>query len=205
MVNVIAPCFSLSATGLLGKALFYYDTKYGARVRTPKRTFVPPGSVWEVNQLWFRAASDRSKTLNREQRLAWEKAYPGACDSWRDIFMGKQIELWNLSPANNLTWPPVVAQSIGDIVFGCSRKFQNFRRWWFSEWDVEMAKRWGVGSLWWDKKNDATPPSSTDPYIFKEYTSYEFELQPGFTHYLWGGLRYIDGRYKAQLLEIHVY
>lgn len=201
MVSVIAPCFSLSASGTVGKALLYYDTKYGARIRTPKRRFTPPGTIWEVNKVWFEKANTRSKSLTREQRLAWQSAYPGMCDSWRDIFMGKQIEAWNLSPSNNLTWPQIVAQPVGDIEWSDGWwDYDNKYRFWMNEWDNKKFRAWTVGSLWWNILDNPRAPTADDPYFFRTYPAYSFEVQAGHTNYFWGGVRYVDGRFKADFL-----
>jgi len=62
MVVIIGPCFSLAATGGLGDALLYYDTKWGARVKFPKRTFKSLASAWVINKTWFKKASLRLLT-----------------------------------------------------------------------------------------------------------------------------------------------
>jgi len=107
MPNVFGPLLSLSASGAFGKTVFYYDTKYGARVRKVKGQFPSYGEAWEVNKEWFKKASDRFKTLTAIQKNAWKCEYHDVCDVYRDIFMGQQIEQWNLSPLNDLTWPNV--------------------------------------------------------------------------------------------------
>ena len=121
MPVLLGPLFSMSASGLFSKALLFYDTKYGARVRLPKKRFVPPNNVWEVNKEWFKKASDRVKTLTAIQKQAWKYEYLDICDVWRDIFMGQQIELWNLSPLNDLSWPnidcPVYTFSPGFVYY----------------------------------------------------------------------------------------
>ena len=50
MPNVFGPLLSLSASGAFGKTVFYYDTKYGARVRKVKGQFPSYGEAWEVNR-----------------------------------------------------------------------------------------------------------------------------------------------------------
>ena len=201
MTVLVGPCFSLAASGLVGKALLYYDTKYGARVRKPRSRFTPPGTAWEINKVWFKKASDRAKTLTREQKWAFRVAYPEICDSWRDIFMGKQIEFWNLSPLNDLTWPHVVAQRIGDIVFGSYEVTPLERRCWFEKYEIRKVETQTCGTLWWIKFNDASAPSPSDPYTFRRSYSNQFDLVNGRVNYLWGGVRYIDGTYKAQFIE----
>ena len=204
MVSVIAPAFSLSASGLLGKALFYYDTKYGARVRTPKRTFKPPGNVWEVNKAFFILASERAKSLTSWQKKAWERAYPGICDSWRDIFMGKQIEFWNLSPLNNLTWPPISPQDVGPITFNHGLEYVGSIYWTVDTVDDRKMRKWGVNWLWWRVLNNARQPVESDLVSQSSYPGYEFSFVAGSTNYLWAGMRYLNGTWKAVFLDSYV-
>ncbi len=206
MVTVIAPCFSLSASGLLGKALFYYDTKFGARVRIPKRTFVPPGSIWEVNKEFFKLANTRSKSLTKEQRLAWQKAYPGECDAWRDIFMGRQIEAWTLSPTNNLTWPLIHPPSVGDFTLeGYATGYAFEFKGWFVDYDYDLFRKWTVGSLWWDILDNPRAPIASDPYEFRTFPAAVWEGVVGHDNYFWGGVRYLDGTFAAVLIEKEVW
>jgi len=211
MTVLIGPCFSLSASGSVGKALLYYDTKFGARVRIVKRRFESPGVAWEINKSWFKMASDRAKGLDRWQKKAWGIAYSAICDSWRDIFMGKQIELWNLSPLNNITWPPVVAQGIGTINFseGVDKGLEV--KYYLAEYspggtklsNVEMLRRkekWAVGWVWFKVLNNAGSPTEADLDDTTEYPAHTFEFTEGATNYFWGGVRLIDGRFQAQFL-----
>lgn len=201
---VVGPCFSLSASGLLGKALLYYEHPWGARVRAPKKTFVPPAPIWEVNQVWFKAASDRSKTLNTWQKRAWEQAYPGICDNWRDIFMGKQIEYWNMSPLNDLTWPPVSPQDIGDLTFRSGTEFVGSIYWTLVDYDVVLMTKWVVSTLWWRILNNPRVPVESDLVAQKARFGNEFSFVAGNTNYLWGGVRYVNGTWKAQFLGSYV-
>jgi len=204
MTVLIGPCFSLSASGSVGKALLYYDTKFGARVRIVKRRFESPGVAWEINKSWFKMASDRAKGLDRWQKKAWSIAYSAICDSWRDIFMGKQIELWNLSPLNNITWPPLVAQGIGDIEFYEGTEFVQTIKFNAFEYDIKEKENWSVGWVWFKVLNNAGSPTEADLDDTTEYPAHTFEFTEGATNYLWGGVRLIDGRFQAQFLGSYV-
>lgn len=216
MVVVLGPCFSLSASGLMGKALLYYDTKYGARVRIPKRTFVPPAPIWEINIVWFKAASDRAKTLTTEQKWAWQKAYPGKCDAWRDIFMGKQIEWWNLSPQNDLTWPPLVAGNPGPITANEGTIFVGSVNTWLEAEDQVSFKKWCASWVWCRVLDNAGKPVDADVVKFRKvgrwygkepkgFTEfYNVDLLAGHTNYIWGGGRLIDGRLDVSLVGSYV-
>jgi len=204
MSVVVGPLFSMSASGLFKKALLFYDTKYGARVRAPKKTFVPPGNIWEVNIEWFKKASVRSKTLDFWQKRAWSLAYLSVCDVWRDIFMGKQIEAWNLSPLNDLTWPLVDIKDVGPITFAHGMEFEGEVRWWVETINGILREKYSVGYLWWKVLDDDREPVEDDLVKATLKSSYEFEFTAGHDNYLWGGVRYINGSYKAVFLKKYV-
>lgn len=201
MPVLAGPLFSLTASGLFGKCLLYYDTRYGARVRSPKKYFVPPGSIWEVNKEWFKKASIRSKILNKFQKHAWQWAYPQACDTWRDLFMGRQIEAWNLDPSNNITWPDVWVPDIGEIVFAHGQEFPTGIDWWVKEIDTYKKKTYTCAHLFWRVLDSPSAPDEDD--IYKETFSYfcDFEFVQGHVNYLWGGVRYLNGTWKAVFLD----
>ena len=200
MVVVIGPCLSLSASGLYGKALLFYDTKFGARIRKPKSQFVPPGQSWEVNKTWFKQASNRWKlNLTQEQKWAWQVAYPGICDTARDIFMGQQIEQWNLSPLNNLTWPQVEVQSIGDFELD-GMDFVAVIRAWFGDLNMIKIKSVCGNVVWVRKLDNSSVPIESDIVFAKQTFFAEIEFVAGHTNYIWGGLRYPNGRLEFKLL-----
>lgn len=105
MVKLVGPMMSLEASGNFAKTVNFFYGPAGAVVRLKKRIFTPPGQVWYVNQAAFKAASDRWKTFSKIQQNAWNMSFFTICDTGRDLFMGKQIENWNLSPENDLSWP----------------------------------------------------------------------------------------------------
>ena len=204
MVNVVGPLMSLAATGNMKDALFYYDTKFGARIRVPKRQFSPPGQAWIVNQEWFKLANQHSKGLSGEQRLAWKIAYPGKCDTWRDIFMGKQIEFWNLSPQNDLTWPPVEVQSVGTLVFRKGSEFEGSVYIYLQGGITDVMRRNTIGLLFWDILDVFRAPVDSDAYKFKTYAGYEIPLESGHTNYIWAGVRYLNGKSDAYFVNSFV-
>ena len=196
MVNVIAPLFSLSASGLVGKALFYYDTKYGARVRSPKRSFVPPGTIWEVNKEWFKKASDRFKTvLTKEQKWAWMLFSEWYCDTYRDVFMGVQIQYWNLSPLNDVTWPYASVADIGNITFNAYES-TNEVRCSFKDFNKLLIEKNCPNTLWACKIGDNLPPTEAQIDLRVQKYAVTLLLWPGAINYLWGGVRYTDGTKK---------
>jgi len=204
MANVIGPLLSLSASGLFSKALFYYDTKYGARVRKPKSIFTPPSQIWEVNIGWFKQASARFKTFTSEIKNAWKLVYTEACDTYRDIFMGQQIAAWNLHPTNDITWPQVTVVDIGDFTFAHGTEYVSKVSWWFDESNDALIRKWTCGSLWWNLLDNPNPPNAGDEYEYRTSDYYSFPLIEGHTNYLWGGVRYVDGQFKAVFLDSYV-
>ena len=195
MVQVIAPLFSLSASGLFGKTILYYDTKYGARARKIKGTFESPGNVWEVNKTWFKKASDRWKfDLPKDSKWAWNFYSEIVCDVGRDIFMGHQIEYWNMSPSNDLIWPVVDVKSIGPIVVagydngdvaGCYIK----------EFNKELTMLYCPSTVWARKLDDNSPAVELDIVGRSQTRSYNIPFIAGHINYLWGGFRYTNGQY----------
>jgi len=211
MSVLVGPLFSLSASGLLGKALFYYDTKYGARVRVPKKSFVPPGAIWEVNKEWFKAASDRwKKVLTNPMKWAWKLAYSGKCDTARDIFMGQQIELWNLSPLNNLTWPTKGVAPVGEFYIDYDEYVGEINCWFRSPESMNTPtptreswvkiKQYCSSSVWANKLDNSNPPSEEEITKEKQGWQYKFALETGHVNYLWGGLRYYNGNIEWRFI-----
>jgi len=193
MPVVTGPLFSLKASGLLGKTIFFYDTKHGARVRRVRKRFTPPGTVWEVNKVWFKMASDRWKyDLAEDMKWAWTSAYPDVCDVGRDLFMGRQIEMWNLSPLNMVTWPPVGVSSVGDFTIWNDGAIPATRVG-FQEFNKLLFERYTCCTLWARKLDDNTPPGEGD--IIKKIQRYStsIDIIEGHDNYLWGGVRYNDG------------
>jgi len=114
MVKLVGPVMSLSASGDFGKTINFFYSKYGPVARKKLKYKPPYGNVWNVNKAFFTAASDRWMSLSDIQKNAWKIYFIEICDTARDLFMGAQIEAWNLSPLNDLTWPSV---SLKDIVW----------------------------------------------------------------------------------------
>jgi len=206
MTVVVGPCFSMSASGLLGKVLLYYDTKYGARIRSPKKTFVPPSQAWEVNKVWFTQASTRWSTLSIFARRAWNHYSLEICDIGRDLFMGRQIEMWNLSPLNDVIWPPLgnpeIPAAPSDLMFKDG--------WWPANiYDEDTNKRkvllwegykdyWQlsiVGVRWYQKLDDPSNPTAADLKAENYYNSHSFTLESGHNNYLWYEFIRWDGSY----------
>ena len=200
MVVVLGPCFSTSASGLLGKALLYYDTKYGARIRTPKRTFTPPSQSWIVNQEWFKKANARSRIITGWQKFAWLLAYPGICDTWRDIFMGKQIEMWNISPLNDVTWPPLTPGDSGWVKAIPGQQYENIISIRIETEDVIKRKRWAFAWVFFLVLDNARQPREADMIKASRYSPYlDVEFIPGHVNYIWGGIWLVDGSFKVGL------
>jgi hypothetical protein len=211
MAQVIAPLFSLSASGTFGKALLYYDTRFGARVRSPKKYFVPPGSIWEVNKEWFKKASDRSKELTPCQKKAWQLAYSGVCDTWRDIFMGQQIEAWNLSPENDLSWPTKDSPSVGVVLISGTTPYVDAVAYYVNSLPVNLLP--SICPCWvafrvlddprepgeadilaeWTKKCEGPPVTA-----YKSHAHVYFET--GHLNYIWGGCRLWTGALRYTLV-----
>jgi hypothetical protein len=200
MVNVIAPLFSLSASGLIGKTIFYYDTKYGARVRKVKGSFTPPGSVWEVNKEWFKLASDRFKhDLTAENKWAWKLFSSSLCDTYRDVFMGVQIEYWNLSPLNDITWPLSGHPDVGEITFW-NIIYESSVACGFDEFNKSLIQTYCPCTLWAVKLDDASAPGEDDIVKRVQKFSASVDLTAGHINYVWGGVRYTNGDKKMLLV-----
>jgi hypothetical protein len=171
----------------------YYDTKYGARARTVRSDFNPGGTVWEVNKVWFKLASDRAKTLTQEQKWAWQKAYLSVCDVWRDLFMGKQIEAWNNSPQNNLTWPQVGVKKLDSMSFKINNSEHPKV---YVNWDVIDLEivRWNVSNyMYWSSEDPGFEPTGENVPRVSQHGGVSFTVVPGQTTYFWGGVRYMNG------------
>jgi len=112
MVKVVGPMMSLEASGNFAKTVNFFYGPNGAVVRSKKKIFTPPGQIWYLNQIVFKAASARWKSFPKIQKNAWALSLLSMCDIPRDLFMGKQIESWNLSPDNDLSWPETVVPDV---------------------------------------------------------------------------------------------
>lgn len=203
MVKVVGPAFSLAATGSIGSAIFYYDHPYGAMVRGPRRKRPENvAQIFTLNQTWFEAANTRSKTLTKVQREAWQKAYPGICDNWRDIFMGKQIEAWNMFAGNDLTWPQITVKKLDPPVFHVIQSQTYLGRWVaMIDEKVDEYEKVGAGVLVWKVLDNPAQPGIGS--VTKESTSKwnEIILTTSATNYIWAGIRYIDGTWDINFLE----
>lgn len=209
MVKLVGPCMSLSATGELGKALFYYESPYGPVVRLKKRYMGNAAQVWYLNQTWFKAASDRAKQLTQEQKWAWQTAYPLICDTWRDIFMGRQIEAWNMSPENDLTWPQITPSVVTPLFFDHGVDFYKagFHRMYFSTYLLEQAgfsviefkeafRKNCSNFIYWVSVNAGFTPNGENSFGVSRSSGVSFAPASGLTYYMWGGIRYINGTYS---------
>jgi hypothetical protein len=107
MVKLVGPLMSLSASGTFSKDLNFFYGPSGPVARRVKRSFTPPGQIWFVNQEYFKQANVRWSTLTSIQKEAWKVYFEPTCDTPRDRFIGKQIEMWNIHPTNDITWPQV--------------------------------------------------------------------------------------------------
>jgi hypothetical protein len=107
MVKVLGPVMSLSASGDLGGSINFFYGKSGPVVRKKLKYKPPYSNVWEVNKVYFAAASERWKSFSAIQKNAWAIYLRPICDTTRDRFMGEQIQAWNASPLNDLSWPQV--------------------------------------------------------------------------------------------------
>ena len=215
MANVMAPLFSMSAHGLFGKTIFFYDTKYGARARRSQGKFTPPGSVWEVNKTWFKMASDRFKTFDSIEKRAWRQAYQTICDTYRDLYMGQQIESWNLSPLNDLTWPSVGIPNLQQPLVLAGRNYKSsgdFSWRYLSWWPVKCYDHSGptekiyayrgykneladsIVSVLWYKKLDSDDPPDNDDFLEQHWgLSLTFTKEAGHWTHIWYQFRRWDG------------
>jgi len=205
MPNVFGPLLSLSASGAFGKTVFYYDTKYGARVRKVKGQFPSYGEAWEVNKEWFKKASDRwKKVLLADAKLAWNLYYSDVCDIGRDIFMGRQIEFWNLHPTNDITYPLVSVQDIGVITFGYKQEDWNLKVWW-DDFDILKVEKNTCAALYARKFDDPSEPGEDD-IIYRGASRYQkIGIYPDHDNYIWGGARYFNGEKKMFYIGKFVY
>lgn len=105
MVKVVGPVMSLSASGSLGNAINFTESKAGNVLRLKKRAFTSSSPAWDANQALFNAASVLWSSFTIFQQKAWEFEFLGACDIARDQFMGNQIKAWRIDPDNDLSWP----------------------------------------------------------------------------------------------------
>jgi len=206
MVVVVGPCLSLSASGLIGKALLFYDSKLGARIRSPKKSFVPPGQAWEVNKTWFKLASDRWKSLNEFQKRAWNHYSVGLYDVGRDYFMGRQIEMWNLSPLNNVSWPPVSSPELPTPpqltftqtgwwpvnIYNITTQSPKIELWenYKDEWQKSI-----VGVRWYRVYDSDSPPLSGNLWAEVYSTNYTFFNWAGHWSNYWYEFIRWDGTY----------
>ena len=166
MVRLVGPLFSLSASGTFAGTVKYWYGPYGPVCGSPKRAVGATTPLWEINKEWFKAASDRWKTFNAVVKKAWHLYAHGKGDCGRDLFMGKQIEMWNLSPVNDVTFPTAPYYSIPDAPgvhyedliwwpVGVAQIKEN--QWKFWLWDgyysagytpgVSHAGFWGYGNV----------------------------------------------------------
>lgn len=200
---LVGPVLSLSATGQFGKTIFYYESPHGAVARIKKRTFTPPAGSWFVNNVYFKAASDRAKAFSKAQQKAWNLAFPTICDTWRDIYMGKQIEAWNLSPVNDLTWPPVsLPIPIPDPVFTenftiPTRKIELEDPFW------DYLEHWGVEFYWAHKVDDPTPPADFGQPVERNPWEFRFNTTLFHTNYYWFAFRGLNGILYPIFLTSH--
>lgn len=200
MVSVIAPLFSISATGLIGKTILYYNTKYGARVRKIKRGDVVYGNTWEVNKEWFKLASTRAKLLTEWMKKAWLTSYADKCDTWRDLFMGKQIEMWNLSPLNDILWPPVSVGDVGAVSFIDVREYDSVVFAVVVVEDFDVKDLYCVSYVWFNVLDSLNPPVEANLVIETDLQEAGVPLQAGHTNRVYGGVRYLNGTFKVSLL-----
>ena len=201
MPVLLGPLFSLSASGLMGKALLFYDTKYGARVRKPKSKFVPPNSIWEVNIEWFKKASIRSRTLTFCQKEAWKRYSSSLCDTWRDIFMGAQIEAWNLHPTNDISWPNIPVEDIGSVQYDTKYETEDNVIGYVKTIDNIKLNKWCCCFLWAIVLDDPRQAVEEDITNSNQVDSHLFDLVVGHTSYLWGGVRYLNGSYTLNFID----
>jgi hypothetical protein len=193
MPNVFGPLLSLSATGTFGKTVFYYDTKYGARVRKVKGQFPSYGEAWEVNKEWFKKASARAKTLTAIQKNAWKYEYLDICDVWRDIYMGQQIALWNLSPTNDLSWPnidcPIYTFPSGYIYLNAGYGVYSFG---FSTKEIYVVKSKIAGFRWYNSDSINNP--TEDDFIGESvHAHYSLDWPGDYKQYFHAKAYYFNG------------
>jgi hypothetical protein len=105
MVKLVGPAMSLSASGSLGNAINFTESKSGNILRLKKRAFTSSSPAWEANQALFNAASVLWSSFTVFQQKAWAFEFLGQCDVPRDKFMGEQIKAWRIDPYHDLSWP----------------------------------------------------------------------------------------------------
>lgn len=201
MVKVIAPLFSLSASGVIGKCLLYYGVGGYPRVRRVRSRFTSPGNIWEVNKEWFKKASARAKTLTEWQKKAWPIAYPSKCDTWRDIFMGKQIEMWNASPLNDISWPPCGVGKVGDIYVDLDEEYDLVVFVSVALESYTVFDRYCVGWVWFNVLDSPNAPTEDDLSVETGIQNPSVNLEAGHTNYIWGGVRYVNGSWDVVFLD----
>jgi hypothetical protein len=203
MVMLVGPAFSLTASGQFGKSVLFYESPHGAVLRMKKRYFTPPSQSWYVNNEYFKSASDRARAFNSAQKKAWNQAYPTICDTWRDIYMGKQIEAWNLSVTNDLSWPAVLIPApfpsvqISESFSLPTRKIELEGDFW------EFLKRWGVEYYWAKKVDDPTVPSDFGQPIENSPYQHRFDVSLLHTNYYWVAFRGLNGVLYPIFLTSH--
>lgn len=204
MTVLVGPLFSLSASGLFGKCLLYYSSGGWPRVRKVSSRFKSPGNVWEVNKEWFKKASERAKTLTEWQKKAWPIAYPSACDSWRDLFMGKQIEMWNASPLNDISWPPCGVGKESALYPELIKEETTYI-------DVRLLlgafttfDRYCVSFVWFNVLDSMDNPTEDDLVVETELQQHLINLEAGHTNYIYGGVRYVNGTWDVVFLDSYV-
>lgn len=105
MAKLVGPLMSLSASGKFADTFRFWYGPYGPVCGSLKRYKHATTPAWEVNTVLFKNASNRWNTFNKVVRKAWFLFAYGKGDCGRDLFMGKQIEMWNLSLLNDITYP----------------------------------------------------------------------------------------------------
>jgi len=157
MVLAVGPMLSLSATGNFGKSLNFFYGPNGAVIRRLKRSFTPPGQIWYVNQIAFNAASVRWASFSRVQQNAWALFFGSMCDIPRDLFMGKQIESWNMHPDYDLSWPE---SHVPDFPWPPGRCYINTDVYTVSfslEFSGEKQSQWKIpGFRWYSSESQAS-------------------------------------------------
>jgi hypothetical protein len=173
----------------MGKALLYYDSKGRSIIRSPRKTFVPPGNAWEVNKEWFTLANDRWKNdLTTEQRWAWEFYSLSHCDIGRDLFVGKQIQMWNMSPQNMVTWPEWGVQS------DTTARVSNYKDTDFDVYHMSVFDIFPVTNkdnyfciAWAIVLDDSRTPTAADIKKCNKGMTATLSLTDEATNYVWAG------------------
>jgi hypothetical protein len=115
--------------------------------------------------------------------------------------MGKQIEAWNLSEVNDLTWPQVGVESVGPLVFGIGGNEYLIASIYVKVYDNNKFRRNCSNFLYWVSNDPAFSPSGINIYKVSQFDGARYTLLLGEKIYVWGGVRYLNGTWEAHFID----